>query len=132
MTNTYDEKARALAKKIREHRCDSPNCWLDVQDEDCLARELVAALAACAREGRQEHWQEFLDARGVIDTCTKCGGTGTVVYGSTATWRGGIGGQMMTNDVCDKCWGSGDEHKHWTNLRALDQAAGGKEKGEER
>ena len=41
--------------------------------------------------------------------CSECGGSGEKAYGSTATWRGGIGGQMITNAVCNKCWGSGDE-----------------------
>ena len=25
----------------------------------------------------------------------------------------------MTTDVCDHCWGSGDENYHWTDLRRL-------------
>jgi len=45
--------------------------------------------------------------------CTGCGGSGYQMYGSTATWRGGVGGQMLTNDVCDMCWGSGDAEKPW-------------------
>ena len=51
-------------------------------------------------------------------TCTTCGGTGKKVYASTSTWRGGIGGAAMTEDVCDKCWGSGDELAPGTDLRA--------------
>ena len=51
--------------------------------------------------------------------CQKCGGSGVIVYGSTATWRGGIGGCAMTNDVCCECWGSGDKNHHWTNLRRV-------------
>jgi len=53
------------------------------------------------------------------DVCVKCGGSGHVIYGSTATWRGGVGGQMMTDDVCDSCWGSGSKSKPWTDLRKL-------------
>jgi hypothetical protein len=30
-----------------------------------------------------------------------------------------MGGAAMTRDVCDRCWGSGDEHSHWTDLRKL-------------
>lgn len=30
-----------------------------------------------------------------------------------------MGGAMMTTDVCDRCWGSGDEHSHGTDLRRL-------------
>ena len=47
------------------------------------------------------------------DRCTSCSGHGKRTYGSTATWRGGLGGQMMTNGVCDGCWGSGDRHNPW-------------------
>ncbi len=49
--------------------------------------------------------------------CRSCSGAGIKVYGSTSTWRGGIGGQMMTSDVCDKCWGSGKEEKPWLSHR---------------
>ena len=51
--------------------------------------------------------------------CPTCGGRGRRSYPSTATWHGGIGGQMITGDVCDTCWGSGDADRHWTNLRVL-------------
>jgi DnaJ-class molecular chaperone len=51
-------------------------------------------------------------------TCIRCNGSGTIVYGSGATWRGGIGGSMMTEDVCNKCWGSGDEKNPGENLKA--------------
>lgn len=49
--------------------------------------------------------------------CARCTGLGRVLYGSTATWRGGIGGRAMTPDVCDKCWGSGDALRHGVDLR---------------
>ena len=51
--------------------------------------------------------------------CWHCGGSGVKVYGSTSTWRGTAGGQQVTTDVCDKCWGSGKENKPWTNLRKI-------------
>ena len=51
--------------------------------------------------------------------CPACGGRGKRSYPSTATWVGGIGGQVVTTDICDKCWGSGDADRHWTNLRVL-------------
>ena len=55
-----------------------------------------------------------------IDTvCSRCNGSGVRVYGNTATWTRGIGGQTMTSDICDKCWGSGKEDKPWINLRIL-------------
>ncbi len=51
------------------------------------------------------------------DICKECNGSGYKTYGSTATWRGGIGGQAMTNDVCDYCWGSGSNSKPWPSWR---------------
>lgn len=47
------------------------------------------------------------------DVCPKCSGIGTVMYGSTSMWRGGIGGAAMTTGPCDKCWGSGRESSPW-------------------
>lgn len=59
------------------------------------------------------HW------RGVRDACLTCKGSGVRCYGSTSTWRGGMGGCMMTWDVCDVCWGSGDRYRHGVDLRRL-------------
>jgi len=47
------------------------------------------------------------------DACPECDGSGKITYGSTATYRGGIGGQALTLDICNKCWGSGDRFRHW-------------------
>jgi len=63
----------------------------------------------------EEVWKLY---RGVRDPCEKCRGSGAVMYGSTSTWRGGVGGAAMTRNVCDVCWGSGDKHKVWEDLRA--------------
>lgn len=62
-----------------------------------------------------QHW------RGIeaTDACPACAGAGTHWYSSTATWRGGMGGQAFTRDVCDQCWGSGDRTRPWLNLRTL-------------
>jgi hypothetical protein len=32
-----------------------------------------------------------------------------------------MGGQAFTSDVCDKCWGSGDKHNTWADIRQLEQ-----------
>lgn len=56
--------------------------------------------------------------------CNKCNGVGKYMYPDTATWRsapGVLSGRAMTLDLCDKCWGSGDEAKPYTNLRALEE-----------
>lgn len=57
--------------------------------------------------------------RGVDDPCLKCEGRGVRWYGSTSTWRGGMGAAMITWDVCDVCWGSGDRYRHGCDLRQL-------------
>lgn len=64
-------------------------------------------------------FRDLLDWRGIETQCDRCSGSGRIVYGSTSTWRGGIGGQAMTGDVCNKCWGSGDEGHPWTNLKRV-------------
>lgn len=51
--------------------------------------------------------------------CPDCNGTGYKVYGSSATWKGGIGGQTITTDVCDSCWGSGRNDIKFGDLRKL-------------
>lgn len=55
--------------------------------------------------------------------CPKCSGEGRRVYGSTATWQGGIGGQAMTEGICDKCWGTGRTDRIGVDLRKLKNIA---------
>ncbi len=62
---------------------------------------------------------DLLQWRNIKTPCPICRGAGGYWYGSTSTWRGGIGGAAMTWGVCDTCWGSGDEHHHWMDLRKL-------------
>ena len=66
-----------------------------------------------------EIYKKFLQWRNIDTPCVSCGGSGVKMYGNTTTWRGGIGGQIMTSDVCDVCWGSGDADRHWINLRTV-------------
>ena len=64
----------------------------------------------------EELQQAVMDYRGILreeDICPDCQGWGAKAYASTATWHGGIGGQMITTDVCNKCWGSGDRNRPW-------------------
>ncbi len=55
------------------------------------------------------------------DFCPECNGSGYKLYGSTATWRGGVGGQAMTTSVCDKCWGSGSKSTPWPSWRKYEE-----------
>ena len=70
-------------------------------------------------DARKEAFDQLLEIRGVESPCTACSGLGVRAYGSTATWMGGIGGQAMTNGVCDKCWGSGDKHRSWPSWKEM-------------
>lgn len=62
---------------------------------------------------------KFLEYRGITTPCKKCNGTGSRLYPDITTWSHGIGGQLMTQDICDCCWGSGDADNPWTNLRKV-------------
>jgi hypothetical protein len=64
-----------------------------------------------------EDHKRLLEWRGVDTPCTMCSGSGVRAYSNTSTWHGGMGGNMFTNDVCDACWGTGDEHRKGVNLR---------------
>lgn len=68
---------------------------------------------------RDEMYRRFLEWRGVESPCATCRGGGRSIYASTATWRGGIGGCVVTEDVCDVCWGTGDARRRGEDLRAL-------------
>lgn len=51
--------------------------------------------------------------------CTSCKGFGKRTYPNTSGWRGGIGGQAITTDICDQCWGTGERDRKGPNLRAM-------------
>lgn len=51
--------------------------------------------------------------------CRHCQGQGRRAYASTAGWRGGIGGQAITDDVCDRCWGTGRSDQTGPDLRRM-------------
>lgn len=65
--------------------------------------------------------EELASWRGIEpdDICTECDGSGVKTYSSTALWTGGIGGQMLTDAQCDRCWGSGSKSNPWIDLRNL-------------
>lgn len=82
-----------------------------------VARMFVT-LDRATSEGDGLH-ARLLRWRDVRDPCEKCAGSGQRMYGSTATWRGGVGGCVTTRDVCDVCWGTGDRYHTGCDLRRL-------------
>lgn len=64
-------------------------------------------------------YEWMLESRGVPQGqhCQRCHGFGVVSYGTTGTWRSGIGGATPTQDVCDACWGSGRRDRPWPSHR---------------
>lgn len=98
-----------------------------IRDNQWAGGELVKAQQRIQElEGqlKDPKWNEealklFLLWREIETPCTKCGGTGWRAYGDTSTWRGGVGGQAISGGVCDHCWGSGDEKKHWADQRLM-------------
>jgi RecJ-like exonuclease len=51
--------------------------------------------------------------------CERCSGSGVLSYSNTSTWYHSAGGQQITSDVCDLCWGSGKQNKPGADLRKL-------------
>ena len=73
---------------------------------------------------RQEVFNDILSCRGIDApdlACEECAGLGVKSYSDTSTWRGGVGGQAFTPDVCDRCWGSGQKHRPWPSHRRFFQ-----------
>ncbi len=86
-----------------------------------LPREAVESEPVVAVD-REKMFRSFLECRGIESMCVRCGGFGWRIYGNTATWHGGIAGQMLTGDICDHCWGTGDENRHGVDLRKLSKS----------
>lgn len=59
----------------------------------------------------EDLYRRCLQWRQIEEPCATCRGSGVRSYVNTATWRGGIGGSVVTADVCDQCWGSGDARR---------------------
>ena len=81
-----------------------------------IRADIAEAEKEAAVRAERDKWRPIAAASRadyIRHPCAECGGSGYRLYASTATWRGGIGGQAMTTDVCDKCWGSGDATKPW-------------------
>lgn len=70
-------------------------------------------------DAMKEAFEFLLENRGVETPCPACSGLGVRAYSSTTAWSGGMGGQMVTGGVCDKCWGSGDKHRSWPSWKEM-------------
>lgn len=98
-------------------------------EEQTLANgEYIAAfdpptvLALLERILDLEHRLIYYEPDMYVQRCTVCHGRGRREYPDTSTWRGGgYAGQAITTDICDKCWGTGDEGRPGTDLRAMVQ-----------
>ena len=54
--------------------------------------------------------------------CAMCDGKGRRYYANLGTYMclpGRLYGQALTKDVCDRCWGSGDQDNPFRDLRKL-------------
>lgn len=69
----------------------------DAQAEDQAVRLLHKTAEECKAEANR--------ILGVA--CTRCNGTGVLMYSNAATWRLGWGAVRPTKDVCCACWGTG-------------------------
>lgn len=70
------------------------------------------------REEVEQYCLAFRHIDTAIDiVCKDCHGTGIKMYANTSTYNYGIGGSACTNDICDKCWGSGAENRPFRDPR---------------
>lgn len=101
------------------------HCRIRVTEEDAISyqKKILRESKKCNYKSDQQALDDFITIHWAseINVCTECNGNGFKYYDSTATWRGGIGGAAVTKDVCDVCWGSGDDQNPLTDLKKLDQ-----------
>lgn len=97
---------------------------LDEAIEHATEQADVLGVCDCASEHMQlVMWlKELKQLRS--EACPACGGTGRMVYGSTATYMGGIGGAAMTEDWCEACWGTGIKDRKGPDLKQMRRDAG--------
>ena len=118
---TPEERAREIAEASGLWHCrhDIPMpCLMCI-----VERGIASAIRTAVEEAIASAPKLY---RGVETPCPRCDGWGRRCYASTATWRGGVGGAMMTNDVCNVCWGTGDVNHRGANLRHMEAAIRGR------
>jgi hypothetical protein len=125
---TCQEYERILAQPIFANNSTiEPHARMQAAGVELLAAArtdvpaLVDALLEARAELAREVGERFLHWRGVERPCGRCGGTGSRSYANSTGWRGGAGGQSITTDICDGCWGTGDADDKGVDLRKLER-----------
>lgn len=119
---TANEQIVALIEMARRHGLTPQSSKSPLGYLSSLIAEQKKEIEKLQQELKGERecsWRQMLEIRNIEKPCHKCSGFGVITYGDTSTWRGGIGGQSTTADICDHCWGSGDDIRHWMNLKTL-------------
>lgn len=111
-TSTWRKSGRS-GQAITNDVCDK--CW-GTGD----ARRAGTDLRALEAKLRDHEIGNLKRLRHVETLCSRCQGIGGRSYPSGSTWRGGMGTASYEWDVCDHCWGSGDEHRHWSDIREIE------------
>lgn len=109
-------------KVIRKCPCCNSNSTIHFKTSDAkMLEKRVKELETELADLKQYTRGALIPAEvfGPDDICDKCSGWGFRDYPSTAVWTGGIGGQAITNGVCDVCWGSGQKSRKGADLRKL-------------
>lgn len=100
--------------------------WVEEDVLEFIQEQRAAAAAEAVAKYRQEEmYGEWLRWRGIEEPCKDCGGAGRRAYANTTGWRGGISGQSITDDVCDKFWGSGDAQRKGPDIMTRDEMLDG-------
>lgn len=112
-----------IKKPVGQHTNGPCTCLRSLSTADRINMEkFIYTLRQEAEYTSDKIVERLLQWRGiekVEDVCPDCQGSGQKVYANTSTWRHGIGGQALTNGVCDTCWGSGDITNKWFDLRKV-------------
>ena len=118
-----------MKEQVKEQVKEQPNDPYEIWERECelASRVRMDAPPAIWPDVTIEAAERLLAVARYLAgvDCSACGGIGERVYGSTATWAGGIGGQALTSGVCDECWGSGRSDRKGPNRRkihAIEQA----------
>lgn len=108
-------------KKLSQDILDLVSKQKHMEEENIELRAKNEKLENDLLELKDSLHERFLSWRGIEGpVCPDCNGSGKKVYGSTAAYKSGIGGQMITTSVCDRCWGSGEKDRPWRSWKEVD------------